>query len=200
MFVNQKVKEISSAIVKIAAYVRRPELKNRLEKLSFQLLEEVLSRQYEQAAGFIAVLTGVVELAKNIYEIDPANATIIIHQLGILDSAIRQVTGLEQSPNLENEFSKVPEVIKSQDNQIDSNNGNGNGNGNSAINMAIRQSAIIEKIRQSGKIALKDIIAEFPEVSERTIRYDLQKLCNQGLAERIGNGGPATYYTAKANL
>ena len=70
--------------------------------------------------------------------------------------------------------------------------GNGNGNGANSI---IRQSAICNVIRQLGKASMKDIIAEFPEVSERTIRYDLQKLCNQGSLSRIGNGGPSTYYT-----
>lgn len=69
-------------------------------------------------------------------------------------------------------------------------------NEDSSNNAAMRQSAIVDKIRQmNGKqVQLKDIIAEFEEVSERTIRYDLQKLCSQGLLERVGPGGPTTYY------
>ena len=63
-------------------------------------------------------------------------------------------------------------------------------------NQAIRQSAIIDKIRQSEgmQIQIKDIIAAFPNYSERTLRYDVQRLCSQGVIERIGSGGPGTRY------
>ena len=66
--------------------------------------------------------------------------------------------------------------------------------GNSAINVAMRQSAIINKIKGGNGCRLKDLIVEFSDVSERTIRYDLQRLCRQGIIERVGNGGPASYY------
>ncbi|MDP3729210.1 MAG: DeoR family transcriptional regulator [bacterium] len=66
----------------------------------------------------------------------------------------------------------------------------------SNINVAIRQSAIINRIKSGneGGCRLKDLIAEFPDVSERTIRYDLRHLCEGGIIERVGNGGPASYY------
>jgi len=66
-----------------------------------------------------------------------------------------------------------------------------NGNG---INAAMRQTNIADFIRQCGNAAMKDIIVAFPDVSERTLRYDLQKLCDQDLIERAGNGGPSSYY------
>jgi len=47
---------------------------------------------------------------------------------------------------------------------------------------------------------MKDIQEYLPESSERTIRYDLQDLVEQGVIERIGNGGPATFYRAKAQV
>lgn len=58
----------------------------------------------------------------------------------------------------------------------------------------IRQSAILQIIRQSGNCRMKDIIEGFPGVSERTLRYDLERLSEQGLIERVGQGGPATSY------
>lgn len=57
-----------------------------------------------------------------------------------------------------------------------------------------RQQLIVQTVRQLGNTAMKDLIAEFPSVSERTIRYDLQKLCEEFILERIGNGGPASFY------
>jgi hypothetical protein len=63
-------------------------------------------------------------------------------------------------------------------------------------NPAIRQSAIIDRIKEFGnrQIQLKDIVAALPGVSERTVRYDIQRLCNQGVLERVGAGGPGTHY------
>ena len=58
----------------------------------------------------------------------------------------------------------------------------------------IRQKAIIARIRQTGNCRVREIQEIFPELSERTIRYDLQKLVEEGSIERVGNGGPATFY------
>lgn len=63
--------------------------------------------------------------------------------------------------------------------------------------VAVRQSAILDLIRQNNSCRLKDIQAQLPDISERTLRYDLQKLAEQGLIERAGGGGPATSYQLK---
>ncbi len=60
-----------------------------------------------------------------------------------------------------------------------------------------RQSAIAERIRQLGNCHLKGLLEFFHGISERTLRYDLQKLVEQGIIERIGNGGPGTFYRIK---
>lgn len=57
-----------------------------------------------------------------------------------------------------------------------------------------RRELIVQKVRQLGNTAMKDLIAALPSVSERTIRYDLQKLCEGLVLERVGNGGPASFY------
>lgn len=72
-----------------------------------------------------------------------------------------------------------------------------NGNGSQPIKSAMRQSAILEIIRQNNNCRMKDIQDSLPEVSERTLRYDLQSLLERGMIERTGNGGPATYYQPK---
>jgi len=66
----------------------------------------------------------------------------------------------------------------------------------SANDSAIRQNIILERIRQSGNCRLKEIQDVLPNTSERTIRYDLQTLLEQGLIERIGNAGPSVFYRA----
>ncbi len=66
--------------------------------------------------------------------------------------------------------------------------------GNSAI---IRQSAILGKIRQSSYCRLKDVQDLIPNSSERTLRYDLQKLIERGEIERVGSGGPSSFYRVR---
>ncbi len=91
-----------------------------------------------------------------------------------------------------NSFSPLPRLTQGE-------------NDNSANNPAIhfvknaaksegRQSAIIERMRQNNVCRLRDIQEMFPDASERTIRYDIQNLIEQGIVARIGNGGPATAY------
>ena len=68
-------------------------------------------------------------------------------------------------------------------------------NGN--VKAEIRQSAILDRIRQFGNCRLNDIQAILPDTSERTLRYDLETLIQKNLIERIGTGGRGTYYQAK---
>ena len=63
-----------------------------------------------------------------------------------------------------------------------------------------RQELIAGKVAELGKAAMKDIIASFPNVSERTLRYDLQKLTDKHILERVGSGGPASFYTIKKSF
>jgi len=60
-----------------------------------------------------------------------------------------------------------------------------------------RKEKILNRIRQSGNCRMRDIQEVMGDVSERTLRYDLQRLVAEGLIERVGSGGPATYYRIK---
>lgn len=61
-----------------------------------------------------------------------------------------------------------------------------------------RHAAIMDKIRQLPNCRMKELQEAFPAVSERTLRYDLEKLSERGLIERLGPGGPATFYRVKS--
>ena len=227
MFIDQKSQQISLALIRISVQVRRQDLRSRLERMAFQLLEDVAGDQFEFALNDIEIIRSLSELGKDIYQIEPMNAKILAQELGVLESAIRQDFGIGSGRvDIGDIFSKPLAIPESYNNEkldavssiLDSasnnnsvselgqnhnygssnsnENGHSNGNGN-GINSTIRQSAIIDIIRQSKKVGLKDVLAAFPDVSERTVRYDLQKLCIQGVLDRIGNGGPATYYTLK---
>lgn len=88
---------------------------------------------------------------------------------------------------------QIPAMITNNINGCKTNNGSSSHNGKSGG----RQSAILERVRQNGNCRFKELQELLPDMSERTLRYDVQNLIEQGLIERAGNGGPATYYKTK---
>lgn len=245
MNIDQKIQELCLILIKISVYVRRLELRHRIEKLTFDLLEQVGFRDFDKSTLTIAGLYGLIRFGKTIYEIEPVNADSIINQLNDLLALIGQIAGLSQ-PDLEKltVFNIYPETRQSlfedlkpakkkakspksgnQENNPAIESGNpamesgkqemesGNqeiASGNTEIESGknkpvaglsdelteskIRQTAIIDKIRQLDRpVQLREIVAAFPNVSDRTIRYDLQLACNQGILEKNGLG-PATSY------
>ncbi|MBU4348177.1 DeoR family transcriptional regulator [Patescibacteria group bacterium] len=241
-FLKTKAREISYALNRVSFYIKRNNLRQKIENLSFEFLESVaisgedpsdkqLSLRVFKNISAIDVL---VRIAHSLYEIEPVNANILIRELDSFNSAIRKFnnsasedSSVEELPNLETMFSSPPAVVensanlerKQQDKNLatidkqeeivekaymsaknsskaESGNNTGNGN-NSAISGQTRQTLISEKIRQSGKINLKELATQLPTVSERTLRYDLHRLCDQGTVEKIGNSGPGTSYIAK---
>jgi len=176
---------------------------------------------FDEAEAVVSVLDGLVRLGHSIYEIEPVNATILVRELDGLNSAIRQFgnPSLErESLDLESMFSKVPAIIHEEPSRDKQSSGNVMDSinvadfdteqvsqdeqvatsavsiNNVSLNAAMRQSAIINRIKESSTRRLKELMSGFPGVSERTLRYDLQRLCSQRVIERVGNGGPASYY------
>lgn len=211
-FLTTKAREICYALVKVAFYIKRNELRQRLEGLAFDILQhtaEAVTDVEEKTLlkkvfRSIAATDVLVKVGHSLYEIEPVNANVLSHELDAFNAAIRQYgNSLEAQvsdlPGLQSLFSPFPKLVKelvpAKPDSADSGNGSENGNGN-GINMAIRQSAIINKIKQGNGSGcrLKDLVAEFPDVSERTLRYDLQRLCERGAVQRIGNGGPSSFY------
>lgn len=223
MPIDKSVQGIALNLIKFSVYARRLELRRSLERMSFEILEEVAKRDFASLKRTIASLEAIIRFGKTIYEIEPVNATILLDQLLGFNSAIRQIAELSE-PDFENLSDSSPisknynlfEDLPVESKQPESASKEVSESGNLAVsdlevkpkkikarklsdpgeNPAIRQSAIVERIRQSGnkEIKFKDILAEFSNVSERTIRYDLERLCKQGVLERVGIGGPSTYY------
>ncbi len=219
-FLKKKAREISYAVNKVSFYVRREELRERLERLSFEFLENTaISTEdaFDKQSLFrvfknISALDVLVRIGYSLYEIEPVNANILIKELDSFNSAIRQFGNpaiASELPDLEAIFSTPPAVIIESSNPATRQPGLATGGAirqstNSENDQPIvteevshRQSLISEKIRQSGNTTPKELLIHFPNVSERTLRYDLQKLCDRGVIERVGNAGPRTSYRAK---
>ena len=58
----------------------------------------------------------------------------------------------------------------------------------------IRREMVFEKVKKEGICFLRDLMTAFPDYSERTLRYDLENLIEEGKIEKIGNSGPGTFY------
>ncbi|MCL5017579.1 MAG: DeoR family transcriptional regulator [Patescibacteria group bacterium] len=249
-FLKQRAREIAYALTRISFYIKRSDLRDRLERLSFEFLENVAVSSEDasdkqsllKVFKNIAALDVLVRIGHSLYEIEPVNANILIREIDSFNSAIRQFgnSAIEnpfagELPNLETIFSMPPAVIEDQvvsgrraasemaniDKEkeiVERAYSSASSNvadeedipairqsGNLAIqqvdsSISIRQGLITDKIRQLGRANLKDLVARFPGVSERTLRYDIQKLCDQGLVEKVGNGGPGTGYVLKGNI
>jgi hypothetical protein len=102
-----------------------------------------------------------------------------------------------ESGNLESGNSDSGNDFESGNPESGKNESGNDGGINGILKSAIRQSAILERIRQIGNCRMKDIQEILPNASERTLRYDLQTLVEQNLVDRIGSGGPSVFYRVK---
>jgi len=173
-----KAKELIFVINRLAVNVNYQPLKNKLESWSLKLLEELALEDPKKSIKASLVLRSLLDFGRSIYQIEPINADLVIQELEKLNAAIRQSYSLPDLPDFFND-SNIKDVVEED-----------------GLDATIRQSAIMEKIRQLPNCQLKDLMRSFADVSERTLRYDLQKLFNQGLIERVG-AGPSTYYVIK---
>jgi hypothetical protein len=96
---------------------------------------------------------------------------------------------LREGTNALNVLSVDPRLREDDSKSVDSSNGGFS----ASISSDIRQSAILNRIRQSGNCRIRDLQDLFPKWSERTLRYDVEALILKKLVERIG-AGSATFY------
>jgi predicted HTH transcriptional regulator len=127
----------------------------------------------------------------------------------MLDSAIRQESGNAESFDIRQMISVKLPIKKSEEKKqvVDSGEilveeseiGNEFVTTEADYSMNERQDKIMSLIVSQRKMQLRDFISAFPGVSERTLRYDLKRLFDQGRLVRQGSGGPGSYYVVKEN-
>lgn len=226
-FVTQKSQELSFALLRVAGHIRRFELRRTIERLSYHLLENISYENPEMSLSTIAALRNFVTLGKNVYEIETVNARILDRELEHLAAEVRKHAGVDSLPDLETLFTqrveirqntakgntaktrKLPHssplpvsaptevVIPESEIQKDETQHPDIEDGNTAIRrdkLFLMLSTAPEK-----RLALKEIVAAFPDVSERTLRYDLKRLADDGRIVRQGTGGPSNYYMVNSS-
>ncbi len=186
--------EIGYAIFRVCGRSTSVALRESLERQALSLLEAASVGNYGRMVTISGTIEYLVRFGSDVGLIHKANGETLTFQLGVLNAAI---AGSEKPA----EISEVPlgDIFGGQDvlfpakRQHTEEAENIHNPANSA-KAAMRQAAILEKIRQSGNCRIKDIQELLPDCSERTIRYDLQTLLEQNHIERVGGGGPAVLY------
>jgi hypothetical protein len=230
---SKKAYEVSYALFRIASRLGHKALEENLEEQALNLLTAIAAGESVKSQASIRVIRHLLKFGEDTGILNPINCRLINSELDTLNSAIaefdeaakpaevdlhkifsengaafsRSVVNADFATRASSEYpatGKIESVSNgSYENGNVSNGLNANGNGN-IVKAAMRQSAILERIRQNHDLPaqagcrLKDIQEALQDVSERTVRYDLQNLLEQGLIERSGNGGPATFYRVRA--
>lgn len=212
----KKSYEIAYALWRISANIEEKSLAGKLTSKGIELLGFAVDGNYEKIVREVVGLEYLVRFGVDANALGMANGDILIKEIGKLKMIVAGLSSLHSNSNREQPkkeeidisdiFSDFPAKVSKED----SGNFKGEDVGNPAkieigneqnipsetgkIKSEIRQSAILERIRQIGNCRLNDIQVILPDCSERTIRYDLEFLVGQNLVEKVGTGGRSVYY------
>ena len=216
-FFSKKAYEISYAAFRIGSTLQLQSFVESLLGQAFSLLDLAARGRYSECKSIAESMECLLRLGGDAGIVHLRNVETMAQEIRQFNSAIAEYKKLIGQPtlvNLDGSFSKMP--VSSPEKKEDSSNlifspilsqesdykslmhedfqPEQKENVNIVAKSVARQSAILEIIRQNGNCRLKDVQDYFHDVSERTIRYDLQDLVERGLLVRVGSGGPSTYY------
>lgn len=207
----KKAYEVSYALFRVAAILPSRSFAEILEKEALNLLHATVGNFSAEAQNSLGIIHYLVSFGKDTNNIDPENSNLLVQQLESLASLLHDRARNTITPaDLSQIFSATepvePRVAGSPSagtiQETRSLPKPRRASGTSPVSAAVillsdRQSIILDKIRQSGNCRTRDIQAALPGLSERTLRYDLQRLVEEGKIERVGGGGPASFYRLK---
>ncbi len=186
--VFDKAHDISFAVFRVSTVVKNFKMKLALEEAAVDLI-----RQLDGMA--VDKLRTLVRLTASVNEIKPMNAEVLERELINLHSAIQ--SAITESVIGNDEEINLKEVFAESNSATNGNSADEEKDDKLSPHIVNRQSAIIEFIRQlPDGCRMRDLAARFPDVSERTLRNDLQNLTAEGLIERAGSQGPFSSFRA----
>ena len=210
-FILTKAYEVAYALFRLAAQMREMDFAEPLRASGTAMLAAVAAEDYAAAGRSLRVAECLVKFGGDVGLIGTPNVDVMTREIFALDAAIaeRKAVAKTDEVNVAEIFSKseaagiVPHLVETARSEepamkpapmrMEEFRAQPRQPSNDS---AIRQEAILNRIRQSGNCRMKDIQEMLPDASERTIRYDLQTLLEQNLIERIGNAGPSVFYRA----
>ncbi len=207
-----KAYEVAYALFRLAAQMPEKDFAEPLRASGTAMLSASAAEDYAATEHSLRVAECLVKFGGDVGLIGTQNVGVMTREIFALDAAIaeRKTAAKTDEVNLAEIFSKPeiaarleeakrieeparePAPIRIEEFRAQTESQPRQSSNDSAI----RQNAILARIRQFGNCRMKDIQEMLPDTSERTIRYDLQTLVEQNLIERIGNAGPLVFYRA----
>lgn len=189
-FAAKKAYEIAYAVFRVSGNAGNAAFTSYMDSYAFMLLDAAERSNKPailQALSLIRQFAGFGNAAKMLH---PKDSEILIRETDALHSAIAgsDNAAIRQLPDMLSEIvkesgkvhpakpQKKPAIAeRSSERQSDKES---------------RQSKVLATIRQSGNCRMKELQDALPDVSERTLRYDIEELVGLGKLERVGQGGP----------
>lgn len=212
-FILTKAYEIAYALFRLAEPLKEKDFAESLRASGTALLAAAAAEDHAATGRSLRVAECLIKFGGDVAMIGTRNVDVMAREIYALDTAIaeRKASVKADEVNVAEIFSKpelvahpakkalVSESVVAVESATEQESAIAEPairQSQSANDSAIRQSAILARIRQSGNCRLKDIQELFPLTSERTIRYDLQTLFEHGQIERVGIAGPSVFYRA----
>lgn len=207
----KKAYEVSYALFRVAAILPSRSLAELLEKEALNLLRSTVGNFPAETQNALGIIHYLVVFGKDTNNIHQENADLLVQQLESLAGLLREranntVTPADLSQIFSPAENRVAESYLAGPRLAEKRVGSVNAavaaptvTPASVIPLNDRQSIILDRIRQSGNCRARDLRAALPDLSERTLRYDLQRLVEDGKIERGGGGGPASWYKIRGS-
>jgi len=196
-FLYKKIYEFSYATFRIGESAKNKEIAELLESKAVSLLDSILVADYEKTKNMVYSIITLTGLLVDSGTLHPVNREVLIRESERINLAIEALPKMKRETlpdlNLGKIFSKTVKLTKQeiQSEIADKDSADRIADKNFADEIAdkseIRQSAIIEQLQQRKNCRLNELQAVFPDVSERTLRYDLESLISKGFVERVGS-------------
>jgi hypothetical protein len=210
---TKKAFELAYVMIRVARTVKSKNASDRLDSFAHQILETFTKGEYEKAPQLMEEAGWFIRLWLDLQVIHKTLGELLLTELSKLKNHSSEALKEQSLPSsllgsftLSESYSaeKEPEKKKNAAINLPPARTESKNSESTTVHYdsSNRQSAIViflkEKSQSGNPFAIcrmKEIQDKFPFVSERTLRYDLQKLVEQGMIERVG-AGPMSAYRA----
>lgn len=206
------VSDIAIAMFKVASVIRHETLKSELESLSVFIASNPSEDNIFRAEN-------IISLGREVGEIRPINAVVLIRELENLRKAISSPSLEEKDVDITTQFvKKNPDnasrvsIAESESRALNSDSKEFHNKDTYTKNTATKKTSnksgrrsslnpdkVYQYIADNKEAKLKDLQAEFKSVSGRTVRRITNSLIENGDIERVGNPGPTSFYKVASN-
>jgi hypothetical protein len=200
--VSKKAFEICYALFRISENVSQGSFKESIQTKGLQLLESASEERYEDSLKSLEGVVWLMRIGGGAGLANAGNTDMVIQEADSLKGIIAELINAAILPDshIAPIFSHLPVSAPVEEKIHRQEQPKFQREEKIKVSLEERKNSIFERIRQLGNCRLKDVQDILPDVSERTIRYDLQTLVEQGVIERIGGGGPGTFYKVRERV